>query len=168
MKQGNWSVLFGCHSFVHSMVVVVAWKNLYHHWPNWWQFVCILLHDIGHWGKQYLDNYEEKKRHADLGAKVAMTLFGQKGYDLIANHNVYQQEERSQLYAPDKYSWVIAPVWWMITNTWFEPKLIRKGNTRRESAVMFKEAMAKNMETGFQERGHDIYLKQWGHYQEPN
>ncbi len=163
MKQGSWSVLFGCHSIIHSLVVIIAWRKWYGLFPNWWQLCCILLHDIGHWNKDYLDDYEQKKRHAELGAKIAKWLFGQKGYNLIIGHNEYNGNKRSQLHDPDKYSWVIAPVWWMTSNTIFEPKLIRKGNTRKQSAVMFKEAMRTNMENGFQERGHDIYLKQWGH-----
>ena len=122
------------------------------------------MHDIGHWGKDYLDDYEQKKRHGELGANIAKRLFGQKGYNFIAGHNPYNGVPKSALHDPDKYSWVIAPVWWMMTNTWFEPKLKRRGNTRRESAVMFKEAMRANMESGFKEIGHEIYLKQWGHY----
>ena len=107
-----------------------------------------------------------KKRHAELGARVAKRLFGQKGFDLVNGHNAYNGQEQSLLFSPDKYSWVIAPVWWMMSNTIFEPKLIRRGSTRKESAVMFKEAMRENMKNGFQERGHDIYLRQWGHGQE--
>ncbi len=164
MKQGTMSVLFGCHSPIHSLVVLVAWCRLYHKLPSWWQIVCISIHDIGHWGKNYLDNYEEKKQHGILGARIAKRLFGQKGYDLIAGHNPYNGSQRSQLHDPDKYSWVIAPVWWMITNTWFEKKLQRRGSSRRESALMFKEAMRDNWESGFKELGHEIYLKQWGHY----
>lgn len=139
--------------------------KFYKRLPNFWQIVCILLHDIGHWGKDYLNNYDEKKCHAELGTKVAKLLFGQKGYEFIAGHNAYNGNQRSQLYAPDKYSWVIAPVWWLMSNQIFEPKLIRKGYGRRESAIMFKEAMRENMKTGFKEQGHDIYLKQWGHSQ---
>ena len=164
MKQGTWSVLFGCHSPVHSIVVLVAWIKLYHSLPSWWQIVCILVHDIGHWGKDYLDDYELKKRHGELGAKIAKRLFGQKGYALVAGHNLYNGMPKSALHDPDKYSWVIAPVWWIMTNTLFEPKLQRKGSTRRESAVMFKEAMRTNMESGFKELGHEIYMKQRGHH----
>ena len=164
MKQGTVSVLFGCHSIIHCLVVIVAWKKLYGNLPNWWQTICIFIHDIGHWGKPYLDDYEAKKHHAELGAKIASVLFGKKGYKFVLGHNAYNGQERSQLYIPDKYSWVIAPVWWMITNTVFEPKLVRKGCTRRQSALMFKEAMRENMKSGFKEQGHDIYLKQWGHY----
>ena len=160
MKQGSWSILFGCHSIVHSMLVVIAWRKHYGQYPAWWQVVCILLHDIGHWGKDHLDNYEEKKSHANLGAMLAGKLFGERGYNLVFGHNEYEGQTRSELYYPDKYAQVIAPVWWLITNTWTEPKLIRKGHTRRQSAVMFKEAMTENMKNDFQEQGHHIYLRQ--------
>ena len=163
MRQGTVSVLVGCHSAIHSVIVLVAWKQLYGCWPSCWQTICIFLHDIGHWGKDYLDNYEQKKQHGILGAKLARFLFGQKGYDFVAGHNPYNGAERSQLHDPDKYSWVIAPVGWMVSYTYFEPKLQRKGSTRLQSAIMFKEAMRENMETGFKELGHEIYLRQWGH-----
>jgi hypothetical protein len=145
--------------------VIIAWRKLYRYFPNYWETICIFLHDVGHWGKDYLNNYEHKRHHAELGAKIAGRLFGKKGYGLVFGHNAYNGNRRSKLYQPDKYSWVIAPIWWMISNTFFEPKLIRKGCTRRESALMFKAAMAENMRDGFKEQGHDIYLKQWGHYQ---
>jgi len=161
MKQGTVSVLFGCHSPMHSLIVIVAWKKLYGRWPSWWQLVCIFLHDIGHWGKDYLDNYDEKKKHGELGSKIAKRLFGKKGYDLVSGHNPYNSSTKSELHDPDKYSWIIAPIWWMITNTWFEPKLQRRGNTRRESALMFKKAVKDNMDSGFKELGHEIYLRQW-------
>ncbi len=166
MKQGTWSVLFGCHSLMHSLVVLVAWIKVYRSFPAFWELVCIFLHDIGHWGKNYLDDYELKKQHGELGAKIARVLFGQKGYDLIIGHNPYNGAPRSRLYMPDKYSWVIVPVWWLVTNQFSEPKLIRKGATRFESARMFKRAMKDNMASGFQEAGHAIYLKQWGHSNE--
>jgi hypothetical protein len=162
ISQGTMSVLAGCHSPIHSIVVWAAWVKIYHRQPKLWQIVCIFLHDIGHWGKQYLDNVSEKEAHGELGAKVAHKLFGQKGFDLINGHNTYRGQSRSMLFEPDKYSWIIAPYWWMYSNTFFEPKLIRKGSTRRESVLMFKSAMADNAKTGYQERGHDIYLKQWG------
>jgi len=161
MKQGTVSVLFGCHSIFHCSIVVVAWIRLYHKLPRLWELTCIYLHDIGHWGTQYLDNYEDKKAHWVLGARVAKCLFGQKGYDLIAGHSKEGGQAISQLYKPDKFSWIIAPTWWMITNTWFEPKLVRPGNTRRESALMFKAAMLDNWNNGLTKGGHEIYLSQW-------
>jgi len=161
IAQGTVSVLLGCHSPLHSIMVLISWCKLYRRAPNPWQACCIFLHDIGHWGKNYLDNYEGKTHHAELGAKVAGKLFGKKGYDLIIGHCSYNGQARSELYEPDKYSWIIAPLWWMVTNTWFEPKLQRRGNTRRESALMFKEAMRDNQKTGWQKQGHDIYIEQW-------
>ena len=163
MKQGSVSVLVGCHSPVHSILVFVSWCILYKRPPKFWQIICIAIHDIGHWGKDYLNDYEEKKKHSILGAKIAGKLFGQKGYELIVGHNLYNGAVRSELHHPDKYSWVIAPTWWIVTTTWFEPKLQRKGSTRKESAIMFKKAMKENMDTGFKELGHEIYLRQWGH-----
>ncbi len=163
MKQGTVSVLFGCHSPIHSLIVWIAWVKLYKRYPNWWQTICIFLHDIGHWGKDYLDDYEQKKRHGILGARIANFLFGQKGFDLVSGHNPYNGAPKSLLHDPDKYSWVIAPTLWMVTNTWFEPKLQRKGSSRFESALMFKNAMRENMDSGFKELGHEIYLRQWGH-----
>jgi len=165
MKQGTISVLFGCHSQVHSFIVFLAWKKWYGKWPKLWQLICIIIHDIGHWGKDYLDDYEQKKQHSVLGARIAKALFGQKGYDLVAGHNEYNGHTRSELYYPDKYSWVIAPVWWMMSNCIFEPKLQRKGCSKRESALMFKQAMTENMDSGFAELGHEIYMRQWGHYE---
>lgn len=144
MRQGTMSVLLGCHSPVHSLIVLVAWRKLHGRWPAWWQTICIFLHDIGHWGKDYLDDYEQKKRHGELGAKVCRFLFGQRGYDLVVGHSPYNGEVRSLLHDPDKYSWVIAPLWWIITSNVFEPKLQMRGSTRRESAVLFKEAMRQS------------------------
>jgi len=159
VKQGTISVLFGCHSPVHSVIVIVAWRKLYGKLPNYWETSCILLHDIGHWGTNYLDNIEEKKQHGVLGSRVAGKLFGQKGYDLCAGHNPYIGIPRSKLYEPDKYSWCIAPLSWIWLTTFFEPKLIWKGCTRWQSAVNFRQSMRKNQETGFKELAHDIYLK---------
>ena len=123
MKQGTVSILFGCHSPIHSLVVLAAWGKLYHQLPSWWEIGCIFLHDIGHWGKDYLDDYELKKHHHKLGTKVCGRLFGKKGFDLVTGHNAYDGQSRSKLYQPDKFSWIIAPSWWMWTNTVFEPKL---------------------------------------------
>jgi len=99
-------------------MVIISWKKIYGTLPSWWELVCILIHDIGHLGKDYLDNYEEKKKHAELGSSVAGKLFGMKGYDLVFGHNAYNGQDKSNLYYPDKYSWTIAPIWWMITNTY--------------------------------------------------
>jgi len=124
--------------------------------------MCIFLHDIGHWGTNYLDDYEAKKQHHVLGARIARAMFGQKGHDLINGHNAYDGQSRSKLYSPDKYSWLIAPSWWMLSNCIFERKLIRNGCNKRQSIKMFKDAMRENWENGLKKQGHDIYLEQWG------
>jgi len=161
MKQGTVSVLFGCHSSIHCLVVLVAWIKLYHRLPEPWELVCIFLHDVGHWGTQYLDDYGAKVAHWHRGAAIGRKLFGQKAYNLIKGHCTYEGQSRSLLYKPDKYSWVIAPLWWMWTSTLFEPKLIRPGRTRMQSARDFKEAMRQNWFEGLTRQGHDIYLEQW-------
>lgn len=164
MKQGTVSILFGCHSIIHSLLVIIAWHRWYKHWPNFWQFICILLHDVGHYGKQYLDDAKQKERHSVRGALIAGALFGEKGYDLVIGHNEYNGHQRSELFYADKYAMVIAPIWWVTFNNIIEPKLIRPGTTRRESAILFNSAMRENMKTNFQEKGHDIYLKQMEKY----
>jgi hypothetical protein len=147
-------------------MVLIAWRKLYHAWPTPWETTCIFLHDIGHWGKDYLDDPEQKKAHWYLGSRVARRFFGHKGFMLVAGHCPKNSGVRkSRLYDPDKYSWIIAPVWWMVSNTFFEPKLIRKGSTRRESALIMKKAMRENAATGFEKTGHDIYLEQWGQHE---
>ena len=123
MSQGTISVLFGCHSFVHSLYVLLAWKRVYKNWPKLWEVGCIILHDIGHVGTQYLDNYEEKKRHWKLGARLAGRLFGRRGFDLVAGHTPYSKVRRSKMYLADKHSWLLAPKWWLWTNLFFEPGL---------------------------------------------
>jgi len=160
MKQGTVSVLIGCHSIGHSVLVTLAWHKLYHRWPTPWQLGCILLHDIGHWGKDYLDHYSDKRKHAVLGAVVARRLFGRRGWDLVIGHNTYNGHPRSDLFTPDKYSWLIAPSCWLMSNRWFEPKLARPGLGVRDDIRQFKVALRENMEANFPEHGHEIYLRQ--------
>jgi len=113
-----------------------------------------------------LDDYELKKQHHELGAVICGKLFGKKGFALVTGHNAYENQPRSKLFEPDKLSWVIAPLWWLLSNQIFEPKLIRKNSARMESAIMFREAMKENYRKGFPKQGHQIYLEQWGHNQD--
>ena len=82
MKQGTVSVLVGVHCPVHAFFVTLAWRKVYGRWPELWELGCILLHDIGHWGLDYLDDPAEKAKHWELGAALARALFGQRGWDL--------------------------------------------------------------------------------------
>lgn len=119
MTEGTKSVLIGAHDIFHSLWVMLAWKKLYGRYPRFWEIVCILLHDIGYWGKNYLTTYTNAG-HAELGAKIAEKLFGTKGYLLVLGHSRSAAKKHgidlSRLEPPDDYSWLIAPKWWMWKN----------------------------------------------------
>lgn len=158
MKQGTWSVLFGCHSVIHSILVIIAWVRLYKRLPNWWQLVCILFHDIGHWGTDYLDDVEAKRRHYIKGAIWATRLFGQKGFLFVAGHDRYSGVPESELLKPDKYAWYIAPTWWLLSNQIFEPKL-RMGYSRMGAVRHFKASVKRSIDNGDYRSTHDIYME---------
>lgn len=158
MKQGTISVLFGCHSIFHSFLVLIAWWKLYGKRPKTWQVVCVFLHDVGHIGLDYLDDFEGKKRHWELGAKLGKWLFGKKAFDFLAGHCRYSGQPQSDLYRPDKYSWHIAPRWWLFLNTIFEPKL-SVGYGRWEAVRKFKEQVRESVESGEYKSTHSMYLE---------
>jgi len=119
MKEGTKTVLFGAHSIFHSIFVIQAWKLIYGTYPKFWQFVCIFLHDIGYFGTNFLTE-QTNEGHAELGARIASRLFGKKGFDLIAGHSRSTATKfkipLSELEAPDDYSWIIAPKWFLKFN----------------------------------------------------
>ena len=86
MAEGTKSVLFGAHSVIHSIVVMLAWKKLYGVWPSWKTCICILIHDIGYWGKNYITD-KNNDGHAELGAKIAGKLFGPPYFYLVLGHS---------------------------------------------------------------------------------
>jgi len=157
MKQGTVSILVGCHSPIHSILVLKSWHRLYDSWPEPWQVCCIFLHDIGHIGTNYLTDLTEKRSHWKLGARIASKLFGQKGFDLVAGHDAYSGYPRSLLYKPDKYSWYIAPYWWLLSNTFTEPG-INTGLSHKQSVSDFKRQVAQNIESSTFRPTHDIYM----------
>jgi hypothetical protein len=159
MKQGTVSWLFGCHSIVHSFLVLRAWHHLYGSWPRPWELTCIFLHDVGHLGKQYLDNLEEKKQHYVLGAKIARRLFGRKGYEMVAGHCEYSGLPESRLYRPDKYSWMYEPYWWARWNALVEPKLLMGFNSVREAYAWFHRQVKDNVESGEYRSTHSMFLE---------
>lgn len=160
MKQGTISVLVGCHSPVHSVLVIISWKKLFGHWPKPWQIVCIFLHDIGHWGLNYLDDPEQKAHHWRLGTRWAGRLFGWAGACLVGGHCSRSPHKRSELYKPDKYSWYIAPRWWLWLNCITEPKLTR-GHKRGEAIKRFQEQVRQSIESGEYGSTHQMYLERW-------
>jgi len=162
MKQGTVSVLFGCHSLVHSIIVILAWKRLYRRLPKLWQIVCIFLHDIGHWGLDYLDDFEQKKDHWRLGASVAGRLFGDKGWRMCAGHCSHSGVSLSPLYKADKYSWYIAPMWWLWLNNIVEPKLAINCDSNMDAIRKFREMVKESIESGEFTSTHEMYLKRKG------
>jgi len=158
MKQGTKSILFGCHSIVHSLLVIWAWKILYGKWPKRWQVACIFLHDIGHIGLQYLDDYEAKKQHWRKGAEIAYKFYGDKGYLLVAGHAVHSKFIKSDLYKADKYSWYIAPMWWLIWNNMVEPELMINCKSNIDACRKFKALVKQSIESGEYISTHQMYL----------
>jgi hypothetical protein len=159
MSEGTVSWFLGCHSIMHSYLVWRSWKILYGHYPSWWITVCILIHDIGHIGKNYLSDYEQKKEHWGWGACIAGAWFGKKGFHLVAGHDRYSGHPESGLYKPDKYSWYIAPDWWIEGNTIFEPKLKMNYPSAQEARIAFKAQVKKSIESGEYRPTHDLYLE---------
>ena len=71
MKMGTRSILFGVHQFIwHPLTVALAWRSLYKRWPQWHEWVAIVLHDIGYLGKPDMDG-EEGQTHPVTGAHLA-------------------------------------------------------------------------------------------------
>jgi len=150
MTEGTRSVLIGCHSSIHSYYVFKAWRRLYGTYPKPWEIICILLHDIGHIGLQYLSDPKAKDNHWRLGARIASLLFGDKGYQLVAGHTEKSGVPQSLLKRADKYSWLIAPEWWLWANFWIE------GFTG--NPIHWKEQVRKDIERGDWRDNHDAYL----------
>jgi len=159
MKQGTISYLIGTHSVTHSICVILAWKKVHKRWPKPWELFCILIHDVGHIGLDYLDHKDEKDIHWKLGAWIARSLIGEKGYKLIAGH-CSDGDGKSDLWLPDKVSRAISPIWLNIFDEIVEPKLKHPDMTRLESAIHFKQKVKENLRRKNPRSTHEIYLKE--------
>jgi hypothetical protein len=158
MKQGTISILVGCHSPVHTLYVLKAWIGLYHKMPCFWELVCILLHDIGHYNTNYLDNLDEKKNHWRLGAEIGKKLFGMKAFEFMAGHCEYSGYSQSKLYKPDKIS-QIHPFWWSFIYQTFEPNLTKGFKTKRESWQAWQKQVKTSISSGEFRGSHEMYLE---------
>lgn len=119
MKTGTKSVLFGAHAiWFHPFTVTAAWVALYGKLPSFKEFICILLHDIGYWGKSDLDGREDGLRHPELGARIAGKLWGKEWYDFCAGHSRHYAElvgiKTSKMCWADKYSVRFDPSWFFV------------------------------------------------------
>lgn len=110
-------------------------------------------------GLDYLDDFEQKKTHWALGAVVARFLFGQKGFDLVAGHCSHSGYELSKLYKPDKYSWYIAPVWWLWWNNLVEPKLAINCCSSMDAIRKFRAMVRESVESGKFKSTHEMYMR---------
>ncbi len=158
ISQGTISVVLGCHSPLHTALVIKAWKEVHGHWPGWREAVCIALHDVGHIGKNYLDDPKQKAEHWRLGAEVAGVLFGWDGFLLVAGHCQDSGYPRSDLYLPDKVSWAKAPWLWLVWNCVVEPK-IRGGEPLFQHVRKFRKWTRRNVESGAPVDTHHAYLE---------
>lgn len=148
MTEGTKSVLFGAHSIIHSIMVYIAWYKLYGKFPSFKETVCILLHDIGYIGKNYLTD-KSNDGHAELGANICGYLFGEEYKNLCLGHSSSAQKkyniEPSKLEKPDEYCWVIAPLIWMKWNNYIEKFGV--------DPALWKSVITKKLETGNTESG---------------
>jgi len=154
MTQGTKSFLFGCHQFLlHPYFIIKAWKWWYGRYPYWKEIVCILIHDIGICGRQYLDG-DNKKGHWQRGALLAYRLFGDGYMRLCTGHTDESGFIRSMLFIPDKISYLFCPVIWLKWCTFLE----RFNERSSISALQWRRMVRENMLKGFPLDNHQIYL----------
>ena len=177
MSEGTISWFFGCHSIIHSYYVVRAWKILHKRWPKFWELICILVHDIGIIGKDYLTDAEQKKNHWVRGADFVGWLFqivrfkayylvmdhdenGRKFHQILVNHQIAIQDfVDDRLFKADKYSYYIAPLFWIKTNALIEHKLKAPGMSVTKSAEDFKKRVKESIDSGKWLSNHSFYLE---------
>lgn len=121
MKIGTKSLLFGVHQFLwHPFTVYLAWITLYKRLPTIKEAVCILIHDIGYWGRKNMDG-EEGQRHPARAANWAYKhldhkqMIKMKWWGFCFYHSRYLAKrdgtEPSPLCWADKLSICFEP-WW--------------------------------------------------------
>ncbi len=121
MKVGTRSLFFGVHQvFWHPLTVLLAWQYLYG-WPSWKEFICIVIHDWGYWGRPNMDGLEGE-RHPEYGARIAGKLFGTEYYYLCLLHSRHYAKntnrEPSRLCWADKLSIRYDPWWFYLLRAW--------------------------------------------------
>ena len=115
MTLGTKTLLFGVHQFIlHPCMVLLAWVRLYRSLPSLREFICIIIHDWGYWGKPSL-KCADGDTHPEYGARLAEKLFGPEYRDFIFGHSFTYTERNkipaSKLMAPDKYWHCMIPFW---------------------------------------------------------
>lgn len=144
MKVGTRSLVFGVHQvFLHPIFVTVAWFKLYG-CPSWKEFVCIVVHDWGYWGKPNMDG-KEGESHPEFGARLAHRLLDRTVFvallydvdvewqkettyhDLCLYHSRHYAKnagaEPSKLCWADKLSIAYEPWWLYLPRAWVSGEL---------------------------------------------
>jgi hypothetical protein len=163
ISEGTKSYLIGAHSFIfHPLFILKAWYKLYKSWPTWYELIGIFLHDVGICGRNYLSDDNAKNGHwkygAYLAARIVYDISGKSTLAWRTNHFVagHAPKEsghcKSKLYLPDKYKWVIAPLWWMWCNYYIEGF---KGYSPKRWKLLVAENLKKENPLG----NHELYIK---------
>lgn len=154
MSEGTKSILFGSHSIIHSILVYISWVILYKSLPSFKETVCILIHDIGYIGMNYVTD-KSNEGHAELGAYIAKKLFGPTYEEFVLGHSSAAQRKfcvvSSKLEKPDEYSWIIAPIWWIKWNMFLEGFKV--------DPVEYKKAIKENFYAKNRKSGTEIFTE---------
>lgn len=151
MTRGTKSVLFGVHAFwFHPITVWLAWRRLYRCFPNFWECIAILCHDLGYWGCQQMDG-PDGKEHPYAGALFGKRLARLLGAtecqathveDLILGHSRSfcrsECKKISDLCAPDKLSVRYDPAcfYWLRGTLSGEIEEYRKREEERQKIII--------------------------------
>jgi hypothetical protein len=136
MKRGTKSVLFGVHQFIwHPVTVYLGWLYLYRKLPSFWESIAIIVHDIGYWECENMDD-EKGEQHPRVGAKLIrkLALFCGKDWRtaaryewLVTFHSRYlaaqYQVSPSALCWADKTSLKFDPAWFYLLRAWLSGEL---------------------------------------------
>ena len=166
MTEGTKSYLIGCHQFLlHPLWVLLAWRLEYKSWPKWWEIICILLHDIGICGRQYLSDDGAKRGHWTKGAELSENIVDKftdnlllpiEAHFMCGGHTEESGYKKSKLARADKRSWLVAPMWWLWCNYWVEWSGKRIGVT---PPPLWKKLVAENLKRKNPIDSHELYIK---------
>ena len=120
MKLGTKTLLFGTHQFViHPALMIVAFLKIHKRRPSMSEFLAIVVHDWGYWGCDGIDT-GGGENHPYAGARIMERLYGAHGRHLVLGHSTNTCNKngvgKSSLYLPDKYYFVLLPVFmhWLL------------------------------------------------------
>ena len=165
MTEGTKSYLIGCHQFfLHPLWVLMAWRLEYKSWPAWWELICILFHDIGICGRQYLSDDKAKDGHWYLGAHYASDLlwmFNRRSslhiaaYKMCGGHSPLESNfPKSKLFRADKRARIVMPTWMMWPEYWIEIK--KAGGVNPPE---WRKVLKKKLASGEIFNGHELYIE---------